>query len=363
MRLHWQGSYFDGVTAKRHWVEILLTPTGIKITREDGAVLFWPYEETAQTQGYYAGEPVRLESGKDPVTSLVIPDSEFLLALRKIAPEHSGSFHNPRTRKRRPLRIAVGLLSAAAAGAVIYLWGIPAVAGIAADRVPPAWEEKLGEAVSRKLAEEFKECRAPLARDPIERILKRLDSAAPTHPYNFQIGLVKGTAINALAAPGGHIIIFTGLLEATESAEELAGVLAHEMVHIIEKHSLKSIFQNLTTYVFLSLIFGDASVVTDVVHTLGNLSYSRAYEKEADLMGIELLIEARIDPSGMVDFFETINKKTGGGKEAFRYVSTHPLTTERIRDLEKRAKELTPAPGPLLPGLAWQEVAKACKKE
>jgi Zn-dependent protease with chaperone function len=362
MRFNWQGTFFDGKTARRHWVEISLTPAEIKITREDGQVFFWPYEEITQTQGYYKGEQVRIEKGRDPAQALVIPEVEFLRALRKIAPEHSGRFHDPAFRKRRFLWIIIVTFGAVAAAVTVYLWGIPKAAGIAADRVPPEWEARLGQAVAEQFTTEFKQCRAPLAHNSIEKVLKRLDSAAPPHPYTFQIHIVNNGMINAMAAPGGHIIIFTGLLEATESAEELAGVLAHEMVHVLKKHSLKGIFQNLSTYVLLSLIFGDVSVVTDIVHTLGNLRYSRAHEKEADILGIELLIQARVDPSGMVDFFETLKKKTGSSPGALGYVSTHPLTVERIRTLGERKKTVTVAPRPLLPGLLWQEVARACKK-
>jgi hypothetical protein len=95
MRFNWHGTFFDGKTARRHWVEISLTPTSINITREDGQVLFWPYEEITQTQGYYKGEQVRIERGRDPAQALVIAEVEFLRALRKIAPEHSGRFHDP----------------------------------------------------------------------------------------------------------------------------------------------------------------------------------------------------------------------------------------------------------------------------
>jgi Zn-dependent protease with chaperone function len=360
MRLHWKGTFFDGVTARRHSVGVELTPAGIKIIKEDGEETLWPYEDTTQTQGYYAGETVRLEKGREPVEALVIAEIEFLNALRKAVPRHSGRFHNPSTRKKRFFWITAGALGAVAFGAFLYLWGIPLAAGIVADKVPPEWEAKLGESVAEDLTAEFEECTAPPVQDSIEKILKRLDSATPEHPYTFRIHIVRSDSINALAAPGGHIIVFSGLLEATESAEELAGVLAHEMVHVLEKHSLKALFQNLSTYMLLTLIFGDAGGLTDVAHTLGTLRYSRAHEEAADIAGMEILIKAGIDPSGMVRFFETLEEKRGDFPEALKYLSTHPITTDRIRALGERGKGLTFTPRPLLPGLPWQEVAKAC---
>jgi hypothetical protein len=123
MRLNWQGTFFDGQTARRHRVEVNLTPTEIRMTREDGQVLLWPFEEITQTQGYYKGEQVRIERGREPAQALVIPEVDFLQALRRIAPEHSGRFHDPAFRKRRFLWITVGTFGAVAAAAVVYLWG------------------------------------------------------------------------------------------------------------------------------------------------------------------------------------------------------------------------------------------------
>jgi Zn-dependent protease with chaperone function len=361
VRLIWRGNYFDGVSAKRHRVEAALTPAGIRITREDGGEVFWPYEETTQTQGFFRGAPVRLERGADPGQALVIPDVEFLKALVRASPPGLGSkFHDPETRRLRFLWITLGAAGAIALAAFIYLRGIPAAANAAAAVVPLRWEEKLGEAVAEDFTDRFEECTEPLARETLEKIVEKLYSAAPANPYTFRVHLIRHPMINAFAAPGGDIIVFSGLIESSEKPEELAGVLAHEMVHVIRKHSLKNIFQSLSTYMLLSLVFGDVSGVTEVVHTLGETRYSRAWEREADLMGTELLIAAGIDPSGMATFFKTLKEKTPEIPGALKYLSTHPLTAERIRAIEEKGKASGLTPAPLLPDVAWAEVAGAC---
>ncbi len=367
MQATWKGHYHDGRTARRHDAAVTVTPAGIEIKTE-GQVgsIFWPFEEITQTQGFYDGEPIRLEraggSAEDPAEDhaevLVVTETEFLQALRELAPAHSSSFHDPELRKGLLFRVVVGTIATIALVAAVYLWGIPAAANMAAERVPPAWEDKLGEAVAEGFVEDLKLCDAQPVEESINGIVRALDAAAPSHPYTFKVRVLKNPMVNALAAPGGHIIIFTGLLEATETPEELAGVLAHEMQHVIRRHSTKSIFQTLSTYVLLSLVFGDVSGVAETVHTLGNLRYSRAHEEEADRLGMSLLLGARIDPSGMIRFFDTMKEREGDLPEAFKYITTHPLTAERIESLKALSGEADYLP--LLPEVKWDEVAKAC---
>lgn len=360
MQIHWQGHYLDGLTAVRQPVNIILTPAGIQIARSDGSILLWPYHEISQTQGYYAGEQVRLERGVTPVEALIVSDAAFLHSLRFMASSSSGRFHNPVVRKRRYQWIALAVIGTAAGLAAAYIWGIPAGARIAADHVPPTWEAKLGEAVVKQLAADGSVCTEPLVQKPVDSIMETLNSAASQHPYKFHITVVKDKTVNAFAAPGGHIVIFSGLLEQTKSAEELAGVLAHEMQHVLQKHATKGIFQNLSLTLLSAVIIGDLSVVGDVVRAMGSLNYSRSYEEEADYKGMELIMKAHINPSGMINFFEALNKKYGNEPKIFRYISTHPLTLDRIQRLKSQAKTASTRPVPLLPAVSWPQVAQGC---
>lgn len=360
MQMHWQGHYLDGITATRHPVNIILTPAGIQIKKTDGSVLLWQYNEVTQTQGYYAGEQIRLERGADPVEVLVVSNTEFLNVLRFMASSSAGKFHDPAIRRKRLLWIILAVIGTIGGLSVLYMWGIPAGAKVLADHVPPEWEAKLGEAVAKELTAGESMCTETLPKQSIEHIIQTLNSAALKHPYQFKVYLVKDETVNALAAPGGHIIIFTGLLEQTKNAEELAGVLAHEMQHILQKHATKSIFQSFSIRTLIAIVLGDPGIIGDVIGTLGSLNYSRTYEEEADYLGMELLLKANINPTGMIDFFHTMNKKYGNEPELFRYVSTHPLIAERIRKLEDQAKKASITPKPLLSEVSWQQLVKSC---
>src|SRR3990170_3182896 len=360
MQLLWKGYYLDGTTAARQPVKITLTPTGVQFTKTDGNLVVWLYREMRQTQGFYAGEQVRLERESDPVEALIISDTAFLHALQFMAAASSRKFHNPSARKRRSGWIIIGSIAVGVGLAAAYLWGIPAGANLLANHIPPAWEATLGKEVVKQLTVAEDVCTEPPLQQSIDQIIQALNSAAPKHPYIFHVFIVKGKTINALAAPGGYLIIFTGLLEQTKSAEELAGVLAHEMQHVLQKHATKGILQNLSITALATMIVVDPGVISDVVRTMGSLRYSRSYEEEADYKGMELIMKAHINPSGMINFFEALNKKYGNEPKLFRYISTHPLTLDRIQRLKSQAKTASTRPVLLLPAVSWPQVAQGC---
>src|SRR2546428_1322613 len=140
------GHYLDGRSAARRQASIRLTPTGLEITLEGGASLWWPLREVRQTQGFYAGEQIRLERGGPLPETLLVDDPGFLGALHAAAPALGRRFHDPRRRRARVLFTIVAAVTAVAAGSVLYVWGIPAAAGLLAAPVPVAWEERLRQA-------------------------------------------------------------------------------------------------------------------------------------------------------------------------------------------------------------------------
>src|SRR3989441_3619658 len=136
------GHSLDGRSAARRQASIRLTPTGLEITLEGGASLWWPLREVRQTQGFYAGEQIRLERGGPLPETLLVDDPGFLGSLHAAAPALGRRFHDPRRRRARVLFTIVAAVTAVAAVTVLYVWGIPAAVGLLAARVPVAWEER-----------------------------------------------------------------------------------------------------------------------------------------------------------------------------------------------------------------------------
>lgn len=339
---------------------------GIEVRAESGASLWWPYGEIRQTQGAYAGEQVRLERGADLPEALLVADADFLASLHEIAPEVGSRFHDPGRRRRRVALTALAAVAVVAIAAALYLWGIPAAAGVVAARVPVSWEERLGRSIVEHLVPAGKACTEPTRQRVIDDLVTRLTASLPDPPYTFRVTVVDDPTVNALAAPGGFIVVFRGLLERARTAEELAGVLAHEVEHVLQRHATKALVQHVSTGLLLTALTGDVSGVMayglESARVLGALRYSRAAEEEADAEGLKLLQAARIDPAGMIAFFERMEERRGEAPAAFKYLSTHPATGDRVARLQRLARAgAPPPPVRLLAGYDWADIRRICR--
>src|SRR2546428_8178687 len=244
MRAAFDGHYLDGRSAARRSATIRLTATGLDIALESGATLWWPFAEVRQTQGFYAGQQIRLERGAPLPAVLLVDDVGFLAALHAAAPVLTRRFHDPRRRRARAQLTVLAALAVVGVAAALYVWGIPAAAGAVAARVPASWEERLGNAVAADLASSGRRCVDPEREAVIGGIVRRLLAPLPSVPYTFRVTVLDDGSVNALAVPGGQIILLRGLLERTRTPEELAGVLAHEIQHVLRRHATRMLLQH-----------------------------------------------------------------------------------------------------------------------
>jgi Zn-dependent protease with chaperone function len=361
----WPADYLDGRTPLRQPAQVTIGHAGLEITLlAGGGSLRWPLSEVRQTQGYYEGEQVRLERGGDLPESLLIGDVAFLSALRAGAPHAAGAFHDPARRRFRPGLAVLAAAAAVALGLGLYFWGIPALASVAATRVPVAWEVALGESVMTRLAPAAKRCVDPARQRHIDEIVAVLLRPVPDSRYPFQVTVVDQPMVNAYAAPGGFIIVFRGLLERTETAEELAGILAHEIQHVLHRHATRAILRQASTGILIAALVGDVSGVVafgvESARMLGDLRHSREAEQEADRDGMRMLHAARVDPRGMLAFFQTMQKLEGTGAAGARYLSTHPPAGDRLQALTALAAQRSQPPVALLASYDWSDVARIC---
>lgn len=354
----WQGHYYDGLSARRHDVTVKLTAVALQITKDDLTVINWPFSEITLQHGHLAGKALRLERGKE---TLNIHASDFSAAFKAASPAHSSNWGTPKEQKKTA-RYVLLIAALAAFLVLLYLWIIPFAADYAADIIPPQWEASLGESVVNDFTANYGQCTDPKITGPTDAIISRLDTSAQPHPYKFKIHIIKSPMVNAFAAPGGHIVIFTGLIAKTERPEELAGVLAHEMQHVLKRHATRSLFQNLSTYMLITLFTGGSSNTASLVNTFATMRYSRIAEAEADDTALKLLQKAQIDPTGMVTFFKIIEKIEKRKKipAVLSYISTHPDTAERINHLNTAINAAPYVSTILLPDVAWKEAALVC---
>ena len=160
------------------------------------------------------------------------------------------------------------------------------------------------------------------------------DKLELSEQYPIQVTLVKSDMVNAYALPGGQIVIYSGLLNKIKTPEALAALLAHEGSHINERHSLKGLLRNAANGILISVLFSDASGISGAIvsnaNNLNGLHYSRSLEAEADRKGCDLLRANGLDVRGMQQLMQVL-EEIGDMPHSLAFLSTHPLTKERIK--------------------------------
>jgi len=203
--------------------------------------------------------------------------------------------------------IVVAIAGVIAVSAVFFFWGAPWLAERIAQMVPMEYEEYIGQHVQQSFLyySEVDSARS-------EQIQEFYDHLGYESDYNIRVVVVDQGVKNAFALPGGFIVVYAGLLDELQDETELAGLLAHEVSHVNEKHSLRMMSRDLAMYILLASVTGDfggfSSVIIENSEMISGLSNSRDFEKEADMEGLELMIKSGIDPEGMVSLFQLFDR-------------------------------------------------------
>jgi Zn-dependent protease with chaperone function len=352
----WLAQYLSGPESARVPVTVTVDRLGIHFQLPNKPKAWWPYSIVRAGPDPENPAHARLERGNTG-EALVVLDATFLTLLESRsprAPRESG-----RASPSGFPKIAMLVMGTAGLIAALYFVALPAMAGVVASRVSVDFERELGDGVVEQLLSGEAVCDDPALTRSIASIVGRLRVALPDDRYDFRVTVVDDTLVNALAVPGGAMVIFRGLLRNSASPEELAGVLAHEMQHVQLRHGTRAIMRQLPLQMVAGMGGGDAAAVVGV---LGALSYARADEEAADEEGMRLVMAARIDPRGMIAFFDTLERITGPGSTAISYLSTHPPTGARRLALSAMADAAPVAATPLDTGeLAWSELVQRCR--
>lgn len=205
------------------------------------------------------------------------------------------------------------------------------VTDLAVEKIPVQAELWLGDL----LTAEMEGLDSPALRENLQKLLESLPQDSPLHQYDFHIQLVDSEEINALALPGGHIMVFSGLIAQIESENELAMVLAHELGHFAHRDHLHRLGRGLGLTVASLLLLGEDSAVTDLASKflrIGESHYSREQEAAADRFGLDLLVASYGHAGGATDFFHRVGKTAGS--QAPYLLASHPHPQARVDALE-----------------------------
>lgn len=206
-----------------------------------------------------------------------------------------------------------------------------------AEQMSPETERRLGQQVVASLREEGRLLESGPTVQAIADIGNRITAGSP---YDYRWFVLVDKDVNAFAAPGGVVVVHSGLIQAAESADEVAGVLAHEVQHVELRHSLQNMIHAIGWAALLTVVLGDVSAIAGVlIHQAGTMRFSRELESEADMRGLDALHKAGLPPQGMVTFFRRLHREEAG---SVPLLSSHPATAERIQRLESAIASRAP---------------------
>lgn len=344
-------AFHDGFAKGRASGQILIDASAVRFTNDSASVAL----PLSGVKARLGGASDRLVFFEHPD----YPDWQLYTADRSVLKNPHFQQHKSLSRQvagARRLRIfnwsvlgsVVGLIIAVPLLLVLYM---DTVTGWIAPTLPAEWEESLGESAlaQYKIGQSMIESEA--INESLDALVAPLLKHADNDRYEFHVYIANDAELNAFALPGGYIVLNSGLLQRAESADEVLGVLAHEIAHVTEQHGVRQVMARAGLVLTVQALVGDVNgimaMIAAATPALLSQSYSRGFETAADEHGFALLEEANINPNGLVSFFEKIIEEEQARLEEIEdedskavmenimpLLSSHPATQERIENMQ-----------------------------
>lgn len=339
------GLFHASLPGGRMGAELALQGDGLQAVTADGQTFRLPFSEAVLERGGADHRMVFFRTADRSLT-MFTEDLGLLTALEETGDPRmveAAAAIRASTRQRRQGRLRNWVIGATVLAALIV--GVPplfsALVDAAVHALPWSVDRQIGKLATA--TGEGVKLDAPEIEAAVDAIVERLASSEALEPYTeieFTVRVVADDTVNAYALPGGFITVNRGLLVRAERPEEVAGVIAHEMAHVTERHGLERIAQSIGVYAALQLLLGNPEGMLELAAELfaaGTiLSYSRSQESEADLVGLDVLRGAQVDPRGMAEFFERMQRiEAEAGVDVPDWLSSHPDTRERKRTVAR----------------------------
>jgi len=354
-----EANYSDGMSAASQRVSVRLGQRGIEIDLPGASEpLIWPYGalRTSTPISSHAVDAL-VSYSHQPGAALFVSEGAFVRGLATAAPHLT-------TRAIRwghatPLIWATVAIVVIGAGLwLMELSPARAIAGLLPDRA----RDILGQQVVQSMTSGRRICSDGKGKEALNRLSSRL-SAAAANGAKFEVVVADWSLLNAFAAPGEKIVLTRGLIQKAESPDEVAGVLAHEMGHGIERHPETGMVRAIGLAAAVDLMLGGSGgTLANIGVVLAQLSYTREAERQADAQALRLLEGSKISAKGLADFFRRVQQLEGdksGSKSPGRFdiLRSHPQTADRLRYVESGP---TYAATPALTGSDWQALRAIC---
>lgn len=327
-------------------VEVLTSSHGLRLSTQNDYDGMPAWSEVSVRKGGFNDSQIMIEwQGRAGSYMLTVSDISSVAALKvqlKTVTQNKGNIKAAGARRRDGATRAWshafiwGVFVLPMLVLVAIVWEHERLVAWAISHVTVIQERKLGEQIFALTKQRLTLIEGPGATMVREIGARLLQGSA----YQYEFYVADDESVNAFAMPGGFIVMNTGLLTLADNAEQVAGVLAHEIQHVEKRHSLNGMVKSAGLMVTVCLVFGDLSGVAALGSDLIRLKFSRQHEAEADIEGLKALVVSGISPTGMRDFFRKMSEKETLGLEWF---SSHPASNDRFMSLDAAIKAQLPA--------------------
>ena len=359
------GVFSERIDGGRASARIELREDGISARTERGQEFRLRYAECDLEMGGASG---RMVFCRTPDRSLTIfcEDKQFPRALSESrwsglqvqVEEILAKQRGERRRGRIFVSIGMVLLLSLVVGGY---FGLKVAASAAVQAVPISVDQKIGKLAINSMELPGPDLDDEVVQEAVDGMVAKLAEGADIEGLEFEVHVIDAPVVNAFALPGGQIVVHTGLIEKCAEAEQLAGVLAHEMAHVTLRHGLERIGQSLGLAAAANVLLGDVEGIAvagvELLEMATVNSYSRTQEADADAEGVRLMRAAGWDAMALASFFEVLKDEHGEGPDALSWISTHPQHDERIEAVEQQLQRLPPkAVDPI--NVDWEDIRR-----
>lgn len=349
------GVFAESIAGGRSGARVDVLADSLRAETPAGEVFDLSYANMELELGGASG---RMLFCRNPARSVTIFCEErgFIFALTSLAGQHIQDKMAPVRGQLRGLILRrAGIAALLATMFALLYFGVPPLIRwsleAAVVRVPYSLDEKLGAAAINNMDLGGPELHDAVLTHAVETIVARLAPHVGLKDATFHVRVVRRDTINAFALPGGYMVVYTGLLADASQPEQVAGVLAHEMAHVVHRHGIQRIAQSLGIVATVQLMFGDIGGILAVGKELLGIAavnhYSRAAENQADATAVRILNEAAISPLALAEFFKIMQKDENTQTITAtmpEWASTHPDLNARINAITDAMRGLPATP-------------------
>ena len=363
-----KAEFYDGSSARAYTVTVRFTDASIKISgRGFGRAREWVFDDIRQIrdEAGQAGASFRVKDGLGRLNISTLEQATILQ-------DHCANLKQSDIPKSAMMRITGWGIGAVASVVVIMFVIIPALSDTLATMIPVEREVALGRQ-SLKQIERFVGgrkkgdliCRSEAGQAALEKMTARL-AAHANSPYPVSVRVFDTQMPNAFAVPGGHIVLFNGLIKDAKSPEEVAGVLGHEMGHVVHRDPTRLTLRSAGSVGILGMVFGDfagGTAALVIAERLIAADYSQDAESDADEFAHGLMADAGLPSAPLADFFDSLSAKFGDDRGLLSHIASHPDLSGRAAQARAADTIGDAAFEPVLTASEWQDLRQICGKD